>query len=351
MMKANGGGKAVRNGIGWMAAAGISAGIVIAAAQLRKKRRQAIDVRGKITLITGSRGLGLAIAKELGRYGARIVLCARDGEELARACEVLRGEEIEAHSFTADLTENGSIDRLVTEVVDRFGRIDILVNNAGAIRVAPLQALEHSDFEEAMNLMFWSAVNLSFAVLPVMRRQGGGHIVNITSIGGRVSVPHLLPYSCAKFALVGFSTGLSTELRAEGIHVLTVVPGLMRTGSYLKAEFKGQADREFAWFGILGNLPGFSVSADYAARSIRRALEQGRRVCTISLPAKIMTASEALAPETMRTIMETINRYLLPDANGSGSAREGSRLKTNSNKTFQALTVLGRRAALHLNER
>ncbi len=76
------------------------------------------------------------------------------------------------------------------------------MNNAGHINVGPVDSFDHSDFEDAMNVMFWAPVNLSFAVLPHMRERGSGHIVNITSVGGRVSIPHLLPYSCAKFALL-----------------------------------------------------------------------------------------------------------------------------------------------------
>jgi short-subunit dehydrogenase len=334
-----------------LAKAALSAGVVFMAAKLAQPpRRKRLDLRGKIALITGSRGLGLAIARELGRHGARIALCARDAAELDRACEILAREHIEALPFPADISNESEIQPLVTKVLDQFGHIDVLVNNAGEITVGPLESFTHADFERAMNLMFWSALNLSLVVLPRMKQQRSGHIVNITSIGGRVSVPHLLPYSCAKFALVGFSTGLDAELRSRGIHVLTVVPGLMRTGSYLHANFKGDARREFAWFGVFGNLPGFSVAAAYAARQIRTALLKNRHVCTISLPAKLLISAEALMPETTRTILARINRFLLPDADRPTPALDGYALNPEFGKIYQALTVLGRRAAQDLNE-
>lgn len=324
---------------------------MFAAAKLASRTgRERLNLRGKVVLITGSRGLGLAIAKEFGREGARIALCARNSEELDHACEMLSDEQIEAAAFPVDITDPSQIEPLVTNIVQRFGTIDILVNNAGEIRVGPFESFTRSDYEHAMNLMFWAPVNLTFAVLPGMRKQGLGCIINITSIGGRVSVPHLLPYSCAKFALVGFSTGLSTELRPKGVHVLTVVPGLMRTGSYLKAEFKAQANREFAWFGLLGNLPGVSISAAHAARSIRHALLSDRRVCTISLPAKLLASLEGMTPESTRRTLEVVNRLLLPGPNGSEDLRPGSTLNGNFGKIYQALTVLGRRAACDLNQ-
>ena len=329
---------------------GLSTGILLAASGLKRALQSKINLRNKVVLITGSRGLGLALAYEFGQRGARFALCARDAEELRRACDGLSREGIEAVPFPCDVTNRSEIEPLIESVVQRFGRLDILVNNAREIQVGPVQALQRSDFEHAMNLMFWAPVDLTFAALPQMKKQGGGHIINITSIGGRVSVPHLLPYSCAKFALVGFSTGLATELSSCGIRVLTVVPGLMRTGSYLKAKFKGAAKQEFAWFGLLGNLPGFSVSAGYAAGCIRRALETGRHVCTVSLPAKILIACEALIPDTMRSVLAGANRVLLPEGNSAGRPVEGNSLDPLFGQPFHVFTSLGKRAAHALNE-
>lgn len=311
-----------------------------------------LDLRDKLVLITGgSRGLGFALCEELGAHGCRFALCARNPEELEQARERLAKKNIQAATFPCDITKKAEVESLVERVIEHFGRIDVLINNAGMIKVGPFDAFERSDFEYAMDVMFWAPLNLTFAVLPHMRRRGGGSVVNITSIGGRVSVPHLLPYSCAKFALVGFSTGLSTELRAEGIHVLTVVPGLMRTGSYLNAEFTGPAEKEFAWFGIFGNLPGFSVAAQYAASCIRCALQNQQRNCTISFPAKLMIAAEALTPEFTRKGFEFVNRALLPRSSNQKSSFSGKQLNRSFGKLYQAVTSLGQAAALRFNER
>ncbi|MBV9762775.1 MAG: SDR family oxidoreductase [Acidobacteriaceae bacterium] len=340
-----------RNGkVSPWAMAGIFAGAGVAAIASVRRRRAACSLHDKVVLITGSRGLGLAIAQELGRRGAIIALCARDPEELRRACEILEREQIDAAAFPADINEPSSVPPLLAEIVKRFGRLDILVNNAGAISVGPFDDFQREDFERAMNLMFWAAINLTLEALPYMRKQGSGQIVNITSVGGRISIPHLLPYSCAKFALVGFSTGLSAELRQQDIHVLTVVPGLMRTGSYLNAQFGGRSRHEFTWFGLLGNLPGFSVAAEYAARSVADAIQKRRYICTISLPAKILIASEAILPETTRGILATANRFLLPKSGESKSRATGSSLDSESGDVLHALTTLGKRAAKRLNQ-
>lgn len=335
----------------WLLAAGLSAvGLFLASKLAERVHRSPVHLQGKVALITGgSRGFGLALAQELGEQGARIALVARDAEELSRAAEQLQSHGIEAATFVSDVTDQPAQAVLISRILEHFGRIDILVNNAGMIKVAPLESLQHSDFEEAMDLMFWAPVNLALAVLPHMQSQGAGHIVNITSIGGKVSIPHLLPYSCAKFAFVGFSNGLSHELDPSKIHVLTVAPGLMRTGSYLNAKFKG-LPAEFAWFGLLGNLPGFSVSAEQAAREVRVALQNRQLDCTISLPAKILSHASALLPEATHSLLQLANEYALPKAHGSRQTRTGQEANAKFGTLFQALTSLGRLAAGKLNE-
>ncbi len=331
--------------------AGLCVAAIYAGRKLvRSAGQTGFQLRGKTVLLSGgSRGLGLALAHQFGMQGARLALCARDGAELERACSFLAQKGIEARSFTADLTQTDQINSLVERVIGEFGSIDILVNNAGRIRVGSFDSFTRQDYEEAMSLMFWGPVNLTYAVLPHMRARGTGAIVNITSIGGRVSIPHLLPYSCAKFALVGFSTGLGAELKRNGIHVLTVVPGLMRTGSYLNAEFKGAAKEEFTWFGLLGNLPGLSVAAEYAAESVRVALERGQQVCTISLPAKVLASIEGIAPEVNRSILALADRFVLPYSSKK-DVQQGKALNPSLSAIFQGLTELGKLAAIRLNE-
>lgn len=331
--------------------AGCAATIFLAKRLFRPSVRPTSSVRDKVVLITGgSRGLGFALAQEMGAHGARLALCARDSGELKEACNRLAEKKIDASWFACDITKTSEIGPLLARIIEHFGTIDVLINNAGHIAVGPIDNFTHSDFERAMDVMFWAPVNLTFAVLPHMRKQASGHIVNIASIGGRVSVPHLLPYSCAKFALVGFSTGLSTEVKSDGIHVLTVVPGLMRTGSYLNAEFTGAATEEFAWFALLGNLPGFSVAAEYAASRIRSALENQQHTCTISLPAKLLIASEALLPEMTRTALAAVNRIILPRAQRGSDCASGKLLNARFGSLFQSLTRLGKSAALKFNE-
>jgi short-subunit dehydrogenase len=199
---------------------------------------------------------------------------------------------------------------LVAEVEARLGPVDILINNAGTITVGPFETMTASDFEEAMKLHFWAALYTSWAVLPSMRERGGGRIVNISSIGGKMPVPHLAPYCASKFALVGLSESMRPELAKDNIWVTTVCPGLMRTGSPRNVGVKGKYQAEYAWFKLGDSLPGISMNVRRAARQIVSAAEYGDGEVILSLPAKLAIKLHNLAPRISNEIMRCQNQFL-----------------------------------------
>jgi NAD(P)-dependent dehydrogenase (short-subunit alcohol dehydrogenase family) len=229
----------------------------------RTSRRMKLD--GKVVVVTGgSRGLGFLLARRFLAQGARVALLARDTRELERAVLAL-GVPDRTMAITCDVGSPSDITGAITLVARTFGRIDVLVNNAGVIRVGPLDHMTPAEFEEAMAIHFWGPLYGIKAVLPYMRRQRSGRIVNISSIGGLVAVPHLAPYVASKFALTGLSDAVRAEVRKDGIRVTTVCPGLMRTGSAVHAMMKGRHRDEYAWFGTLSALPVVAINADRAA--------------------------------------------------------------------------------------
>ena len=289
-----------------------------------KSRRQ---LSGKIVLITGaSRGLGLAMAEEFGRFGAKLILTARDLQELNRARSLLvekgAAEADRILIVPADLRNAEEAQHLIQHATEYFGRIDVLVNNAGVITAGPVENQTIHDFHDVMNANFFSGIHCSTFVLPQMLERRNGTIVNIASIGGKVAVPHLLPYTASKFAVVGFSQGLDAELRSKGIHVLTVCPGLMRTGSHLNALFSGDAPREYSWFSLLANLPGLSATAQSAARKIVQAILSGETEIAITPQAILISRLSQTVPELTSLIM-CLTNLLLPRAvrNGAGAQR------------------------------
>lgn len=324
------------------------AGLLLAARALTKRVNED-ELRGKTVLITGgSRGLGLVMAREFVREGARVAICARDAEELERARQDLEERGGQVFTVACDLTDRTEAEQMVGRVREQFGEIDVLVNNAGIIIVGPLEEMLVADFEEAMRINYWAALYTTLAVLPEMRARRRGRIVNISSIGGKVSVPHLLPYSASKFALTGFSEGLRAEVAKDGITVTTVCPGLMRTGSPRNATFKGRYQAEYAWFSISDSLPLLSISAECAARQIITACKRGDAEVVLSLPAKLATKFQALFPGTTADLLSLANR-LLPAPGGIGERRaKGSESESAYAPSF--LTKLSDQAARKNNE-
>jgi short-subunit dehydrogenase len=307
------------------------------------------DLKNKTVLIAGgSRGLGLVMAREFAREGARLVLCARDEQELQKAQADVERFGVEVMTVPCDITDRQAVNEMVAAVNNRFASVDVLVNNAGIIQVGPLEVMTREDFERAMQSHFWGPLNTILAVLPSMRKKKSGRIVNISSVGGKVSVPHLIPYSASKFALVGLSKGLRAELMKDGISVTTVCPGLMRTGSPRNAEFKGQHRYEYAWFSISDALPLLTVSAENAARQIVRACKRGDAELVISVPAKVAVLFDSLFPEMMSRMLGLANR-LLPGAGGVGTQSRKGRESTSA-WSPSLLTTLNEEAALRNNE-
>lgn len=313
------------------------------------RRMTGYRFEGKVTVIAGgSRGLGLVLARRLAREGAILVLLARDAAELDRAREELEPIAQSVLTVPCDVTNREAVDQAIDRVIHEFGRVDVLINNAGTIQVGPVENMTVEDFEEAMAVHVYAPLYTSMAVIPHMKSQGGGRIVNISSIGGKVAVPHLLPYCASKFALVGLSDGLRGELRKDNIYVTTVCPGLMRTGSPPNAFFKGQHEKEYAWFAIGDALPGSSMSAERAARRIVEACRRGSARLIVGAPARLAWLGYELMPETTAFLMGLVNR-VLPKAEPV-HGHEHHKGWESRRRTSSVLTALSDRATRRNNE-
>jgi short-subunit dehydrogenase len=329
-------------------AGGAALGSYIAYRAITSRTRR-YDFRNRVVVITGgSRGLGLVIARQLAAEGALLAICARDEEEVNRAAADLRSRGARVFSYICDVTKSDELSNFLTNSQYELGPVDVLLNVAGVIQVGPFETQTEADYEEALKVHFWAPLRAMEQVLPDMCARGGGRIVNISSIGGRIGVPHLAPYCASKFALNGLSQALRAELARYSVYITTVCPGLMRTGSPRHAWFKGQHRKEYAWFSISGAMPGFSVSAESAARQVINACRYGRAMLTISLPAKLGVALNTLAPE-LTADLAGLAAQLLPGPGGVGAtAIEGS--GSTSSWSPSLLTILNERAAISNNE-
>src|SRR5579875_2427443 len=307
--------------------AGLGAGVAAAGIATARALRSSPPPEGAVVVVTGgSRGLGFAIASRFAQRPVRLVLAARDSAELNAAQNSLLAKHPHLHPedfhlVTADLTRREDCERLIDEAFARFGRIDVLVNNAGIIEVGPAEVQPLEAFQRAMNTHFYAALPTTWRALPRLRQQEPldgwkrrAAIVNIASIGGKVAVPHLLPYTASKFAVVGFSEGLHAELRKANILVTTVCPGLMRTGGEDHAHFLGNTDKEAAWFKFSAKTPGVATTAEHAASRIYSAVDHGCAEIVITPQAWLAARFHGVCPNSTQLLAGLTNRYVLPDA-------------------------------------
>jgi NAD(P)-dependent dehydrogenase (short-subunit alcohol dehydrogenase family) len=313
------------------------------------RRARWFEFAGKSVIVTGgSRGLGLVLARQLVDAGAKVAILARTEEDVRTAAAELRERGGDVLGLVCDISRKEEVESTVQKVLDRWGTVDVLFNVAGVIEVGPLDAMTLEDFHRAMDINCWGALHTVLAVLPTMRGRSWGRIVNVASIGGKQAVPHMLPYDVSKFALVGLSTGLRTELAKDGILVTTVSPTLMRTGSPRNAIFKGRHRREYAWFSIGGSLPVVSMDADRAASQILRACQNGDPDVFVTNFFNPAVLASQLAPTLTTEILSLVNRFL--PSMGGIRQRAALGYESESSVSPSWVTALGDAAARRNNE-
>jgi NAD(P)-dependent dehydrogenase (short-subunit alcohol dehydrogenase family) len=313
--------------------------------------RRWFSFAGKTVLITGgSRGLGLVLARKLAAEGARVAICARDRDELRRAVRDIQivGHSSDVMGIACDVRSTEEVVAMVRQVRATWGDVQVLFNVAGIIEVGPFDAMNFSDFENAMQVNCWGPLRTTLEVLPGMRKAGWGRIVNIASIGGKQAIPHMLPYVVSKFANVGLSQGLRAELKQENIFVTTASPTLMRTGGYRHAIVKGQHRREYTWFAVSDSLPVVSMSTEKAANQIIRACRLGKGDVLITNYSNITSYLQAVFPQLTQEILALVN-IVLPKMGGIGRA-SALGYESESSITRSFLTALSQQAAARNNQ-
>ncbi len=313
-----------------------------ARAWLRSRRR--IELTGRVVIVTGgSTGLGLMVARHAAEQGARLVLAARGEADLRAAEAELKALGGEVLAVPTDVSDEGQVRTLVARAIERFGRVDILVNNAGTIQVGPAEAMTVDDFKQAMATNFWGELLPILAVLPHMRAQGGGRIANVVSVGGKVAMPHLLPYVASKFALTGLTEGLRAELAKDNILVTGIYPGTIRTGGHTHAEFKGDRNAEYTWFALSDTIPGISSSAAGAARALWKAVQNGDPEVIVGWNARLAILAHNLFPEWTVEALSLVNRALPSASETHGQSLRGEQLSGKIPETLNRMIPPGTR--------
>lgn len=186
---------------------------------------------GTVAIITGATsGIGRETARAFAAAGSKVVVAGRRQERLNELVKEVESKGGQALAVTTDIADQGQVETLIAATVEKFGRVDILVNNAGVAIASRFTDMPLEDFRRLMDVNFWGAVFASRAVVPQMRKQnGGGVILNVSSIFGKRGMPFETAYCASKFALAGFSEALRAEVMSEGIDVCTIYPGAVET--------------------------------------------------------------------------------------------------------------------------
>ena len=296
------------------------AGALWGARAWRRARRR-IDLTDRVVVVTGaSSGHGLIVARLAAERGAHLVLAARSLDRLEAARpELLRQGARSVLTVATDVRDEAQVRSLIGQAISRHGRVDVLINNAGLIQVGPVETMTLDDFRDAMATNYWGAVHASLAVLPHMKAQGFGRIGIVSSIGGKVAAPHLLPYTASKFALTGFTEGLRAELLKDNILVTGLYPGTMRTGGHTHAEFKGDHQAEYTWFALGDSIPGLASSAESVARKFLDGICDGEVEVLVGWQTHLGVLMHSLLPEETSELLALVNRFL-PRSEGRPTA-------------------------------
>ena len=264
------------------------------------------SLAGKVIMITGaSSGIGAATSLACGQMKARVALVARRRDRLEAVAKDVRDAGGEALVVPMDLTDGAAVDALPHTVIAAWGRIDVLVNNAGRGLLARFEDTTPEELRELMELNVVSVARLSRAVLPVMRRQGSGHLINISSLAGRRGTPWRSAYSATKFALGGLSESLRQELRGTGIHVSVVYPVTVPT------EFHAVELRKAA-----SELVGPIQAPEVVARAIVRCIQRPRAAVHPYWPTYPFSLVSAAAP----ALADWLVARLVPQRTGQGDS-------------------------------
>ena len=244
---------------------------------------------GRTVIITGaSSGIGRETALEFARRRAHVILASRNRDKLEALSAELADFPGRRLVVPTDVTDRLAVEALVRRTVEEFDGVDVLVNNAGVGLFAPIAAGSLDNMHHLFDVNLWGAIHCIQAAVPYMRRQGRGHIVNVSSIAGKIATPYLGAYSATKFALTAVSGALRSELAGTGIHVSTVYPGLTRTSFTENMLREAEAPK----------LPGYlrSVPPAAVARRIVQAVRWSLRDTYVTAADFAAVAAYPLAP-------------------------------------------------------
>jgi short-subunit dehydrogenase len=270
----------------------------------------------KVAVITGaSMGIGEAIARLFLQEGARLVLCSRDLARTEAAGQRIGASQQATLCLACDVSKRDQVDALMEAAIKKFGRIDILVNNAGFGLNDSVEKIRIDQLRQMFDTNLFGMIECMQAAIPIMRQQGGGDIVNISSVSGHISTPYMGGYAASKHAMQAIGMAARMELRRHNINVVTVCPGYIKT-DFSKNMIKGSQPER------VGGSVRYGVSADVVARDTLKAVLKRKRQAVTPWFYWIFIKLYENAP---RLVESQIRRSLKPTSQVVGEAAKGER--------------------------
>ncbi len=264
---------------------------------------------GKVAAITGAgSGIGRALAIELARRGAHLALSDVDEAGLAETVALVEGFGVKVTSQVLDVADREAMFAWAETVVEEHGSANLIINNAGVTVMTDIATMNHDDFTWLMGINFWGVVNGTDAFLPHLKASGDGHVVNISSVFGLVSIPGQAAYNSAKFAVRGYTDALRIELDIDpcGVSATTVHPGGITTNIVRNARWdsaEGSHDETIAEFDKMTR-----TSPEDAAKKILKSVGRNRRRCLIGPDAYVFDAVSRLPAAVPQTLLRMTAR-------------------------------------------
>ncbi len=262
------------------------------------------EIKGKLAIVTGAAsGIGRGTALELARRGARLAISDLDRAGLAETAKRIEAMGTTVTTYLLDVADGDAVYAFAQEIETTHGGADIVVNNAGVAQIARVDELTYEDFEWVMNIDFWGMVYGTKAFLPQMQAKGAGHIVNVSSVFGIISVPTQAAYNSAKFAIRGFTEALRHEMKGTEIKVSCVHPGGIKTNIVRNARFLQSTQATAREDAASGFDKLAMTTPEKAGRVIVNGIAKNKPRILIGIDAKIIDWMQRLMPVSYGRIM------------------------------------------------
>jgi len=284
-----------------------------------KRKKRQFTYQGKVVLVTGgARGLGYIMARQLVEEGAKVIICARDADQLDKAYVLLRNHGEVTYPYVCDITEKENIVQLAYFIKKRFGRLDVLINNTGTITINPIEQLPLNNYKKFIESHLWGPMQLVRVLIPLLSKSREAKIVNIFSVGGKISLAKSQPYDVNEIVHAVFYDNISRVITGKNIKLTAIYPEFKDQDLPVNLKLKGHSEQELAWSKFNESRPLISLYAENVGKQILKTAQIGKKTLTLPFPRELARIVNNINTELNLTLCQLVD-HLVPHDSGSSS--------------------------------